>query len=149
MVAICFYGLRASWLDLLPNTSDQEGNFQLANWCFTSFILVIPLMWPVLSKPSYQHVLTESKQHTNIYWSLDGTSLVWRFQSKGNIDQNCPLSGGGGRRLFLEVYEKIPIFLIIVRLRVIREQATGGSTVATSNWPIQNRKYHGYSKALF
>ena len=107
-------------------------------------------MWPVLSKPSYEHVLTESKQQTNIYWSLDGTSLVWRFQSKGNIDQNCRLSGGGGGcRLFLEVYEKIPIFFIISRLRVIREQATGGSTVATSNWPIQNRKYHGYSKALF
>ena len=109
-------------------------------------------MWPVLSKPSYEHVLTESKQQTNIYWSLDGTSLVWRFQSKGNIDQNCPLSGGGrgeGGRLFLELYEKIAIFLIIGRLRVIREQATGGSAVATSNWPIQNRKYHGYSKALF
>ena len=101
-------------------------------------------MWPVLSKPSYKHVLTESKQQTNIYWSLDGTSLVWKFQSKGNIEQNCPLSGGC--RLFLELYEKISIFLIICHLR---EEARGGSTVATSNWPIPNRKYHGYSKALF
>ena len=58
------------------------------------FIVVIPLMWPVLSKPSYKHVLTESKQQTNIYWSLDGTSLEWKFQSKGNIKQNCLLSGG-------------------------------------------------------
>ena len=104
-------------------------------------------MWPVLSKPSYEHVLTESKQQTNIYWSLDGTSLVWKFQSKGNVEQNFPLSGGC--RLLLELYEKISIFLIIGRLRVIREEATGGSTVATSNWPIQNTEYHGYSKALF
>ena len=50
----------------------------------------------------------------------------------GNIKQNCPLSGGGCR-LFLELYVKISIVLIIGRLRVIREKATGGSTVATSN----------------
>ena len=93
-------------------------------------------MWPVLSKPSYKHVLTESKQQTNIYWSLDGTSLVWKFQGKGNIKQNCPMSGGVECRLFLELHEKISIFLMIGRLRVIREEATGGSTVATSNWPI-------------
>ena len=41
--------------------------------------------------------------------------------------------GGGGCRLFLELYVKISIVLIIGRLRVIREKATGGSTVATSN----------------
>ena len=33
----------------------------------------------------------------------------------------------------MELYEKISIFLIFGHLRVIREEATGGSTVATSN----------------
>ena len=72
-------------------------------------------MWPVLSKPSYKHVLTESKQQTNIYWSLDGTSLVWRFQSKGNIDQNCRLSGGGGGvGCFWKCMRKFRYFLLSV-----------------------------------
>ena len=70
-------------------------------------------MWPVLSKPSYEHVLTESKQQTNIYRSLDGTSLVWRFQSKGNIDQNCPLSGGGVG-CFWKCMRKFRYFLLSV-----------------------------------
>ena len=42
-------------------------------------------------------------------------------------------------RLFMELYEKISIFLIIGRLREIREEATGGSTVATSkSWIYTN-----------